>query len=54
MIKLVCTDIDGTLVKDGTLELNKEYFTKCFKLVLFTRFHEKKFFDRVKKDINYS
>ena len=25
MIKLVVTDIDGTLVKDGTLDINPEY-----------------------------
>ena len=32
MIKLVCTDIDGTLVKDGTFELNKEYFSEIRRL----------------------
>ncbi|MDY2725372.1 MAG: Cof-type HAD-IIB family hydrolase [Anaerostipes faecalis] len=26
MIRLIATDIDGTLVKDGTLDLNPEYF----------------------------
>lgn len=26
MVKLICTDIDGTLVKDGTFELNPEYY----------------------------
>lgn len=26
MIKLIATDIDGTLLEDGTLELNPEYF----------------------------
>lgn len=26
MIKLVCTDVDGTLVKDGTPDLNPQYF----------------------------
>lgn len=26
MIKLVCTDVDGTLVKDGTPDLNPDYF----------------------------
>lgn len=25
MIKLIVTDIDGTLVKDGTLDINPEY-----------------------------
>ena len=25
MIKLVVSDVDGTLVKDGTLEINPEY-----------------------------
>ena len=32
MVKLVCTDIDGTLVKDGTFELNKEYFSEIKRL----------------------
>ena len=27
MIKLIATDIDGTLVKDGTLMINPEYMT---------------------------
>ena len=26
MIKLIATDIDGTLVADGTLDLNPEYY----------------------------
>ena len=26
MIKLIATDIDGTLLKDGTLDLNPEYY----------------------------
>ena len=25
MIKLIVSDVDGTLVKDGTLEINPEY-----------------------------
>lgn len=25
MIKLIVSDIDGTLVKDGTLDINPEY-----------------------------
>lgn len=32
MIKLVMTDIDGTLLKDGTLNLNPEYFEVIDKL----------------------
>ena len=27
MIKLIATDIDGTLVKDGTLIIDPEYMT---------------------------
>ena len=27
MIKLIATDIDGTLLKDGTLMLDPEYMT---------------------------
>ena len=26
MIKMVMTDIDGTLIKDGTLQINPEYY----------------------------
>ena len=26
MIKLIATDIDGTLLADGTLEINPEYY----------------------------
>ena len=32
MIKLIATDIDGTLVKDGTLDINPEYMTVIKKL----------------------
>ena len=32
MIKLIATDIDGTLVKDGTLDINPEYMTVIEKL----------------------
>lgn len=32
MIRLIATDIDGTLVKDGTLNLNPEYMTVIGKL----------------------
>ena len=34
MIKLIATDIDGTLVKDGTLDINPEYMTVIKKLAL--------------------
>ena len=27
MIKLIATDVDGTLVKDGTMTINPEYMT---------------------------
>lgn len=27
MIKLIATDIDGTVVKDGTLQIDPEYMT---------------------------
>ena len=33
MIKLIATDIDGTLVKDGTLIINPEYMTVISKLI---------------------
>lgn len=33
MIKLIATDIDGTLVKDGTLLLNPEYLTVIDRLI---------------------
>lgn len=29
MIKLIATDVDGTLVKDGTMTINPEYMTVC-------------------------
>lgn len=32
MIKLIATDIDGTLLKDGTLMLDPEYMTVIDKL----------------------
>ncbi len=32
MVKLVCTDVDGTLVKDGTFDLNKEYYDEVIRL----------------------
>ena len=32
MIKLIATDIDGTLIKDGTLAINPEYMTVIRKL----------------------
>lgn len=33
MIKLIATDVDGTLVKDGTLEINPEYMEIINRLV---------------------
>lgn len=30
MIKLIATDVDGTLVKDGTLLIDPEYMTVVF------------------------
>ena len=33
MIKLIASDVDGTLVKDGTLMINPEYMTVIHKLV---------------------
>lgn len=33
MIKLIATDIDGTLVKDGTLLIDSEYMTVIHKLI---------------------
>lgn len=33
MTKLVITDVDGTLVKDGTLDINPEYFTVMEQLI---------------------
>ena len=33
MIKLIATDIDGTLVKDGTLQIDAEYMTVIDKLI---------------------
>lgn len=33
MIKLIATDIDGTLVKDGTLAIDPEYMEVVGKLV---------------------
>ena len=32
MIKLIATDVDGTLVKDGTMTINPEYMTVIRKL----------------------
>ena len=32
MIKLIVSDVDGTLVKDGTLEINPEYMDVIKKL----------------------
>ena len=32
MIKLIASDVDGTLVKDGTLMINPEYMTVIHKL----------------------
>ena len=32
MIKLIVSDIDGTLVKDGTLDINPEYMDVIRKL----------------------
>ena len=33
MIKLIATDIDGTIVKDGTLLINQEYMTVIAQLI---------------------
>lgn len=33
MIKLIATDVDGTLVKDGTLLIDPEYMTVVSRLV---------------------
>ena len=33
MIKLIATDIDGTLVKDGTLQIDAKYMTVIDQLV---------------------
>ena len=33
MIKLIATDIDGTLLRDGTLMLDPEYMTVIEKLI---------------------
>ena len=33
MIKLIATDIDGTLVKDGTLQIDAEYMTVIDQLI---------------------
>ena len=33
MIKLIATDVDGTLLKDGTMQLDPEYFTVIRQLV---------------------
>lgn len=32
MIKLICSDVDGTLVPDGGHELNPEYFDQIRRL----------------------
>ena len=34
MIKLIATDVDGTLVKDGTMTINPEYMTVIRELPL--------------------
>ena len=39
MIKLIVTDIDGTLVKDGTLDINPEYMDVIKKLTGYTLWH---------------
>ena len=36
MIKLIATDVDGTLVKDGTMTINPEYMTVIRKLTELT------------------
>ena len=33
MIKLIATDVDGTLVKDGTMHIDPEYMTVISKLI---------------------
>ena len=33
MIKLIATDVDGTLVKDGTMQIDPEYMTVIKELV---------------------
>ena len=33
MIKLIATDIDGTLVKDGTMHIDPEYMTVIHQLI---------------------
>ena len=33
MIKLIATDVDGTLVKDGTMQIDHEYMTVIKELV---------------------
>ena len=33
MVKLIMTDIDGTLIPDGTMDINPEYFEVIEKLV---------------------
>lgn len=33
MVKLIMTDIDGTLIPDGTMDINPEYFEVIGKLV---------------------
>ena len=63
MIKLIASDIDGTLVKDGTLMLNPEYYDVILKLkekgITFVAcsgrqfISEKKLFSPVKNDILY-
>ena len=32
MLKLICSDVDGTLVPDGGHELNPEYFSQIRRL----------------------
>ena len=33
MIKLIATDVDGTLVKDGTMHIDPEYMTVIHQLI---------------------
>ena len=32
MIKLICSDVDGTIVPDGSKDINPEYFDVILKL----------------------
>ena len=42
MVKLIMTDIDGTLIPDGTMDINPEYFEVIGKLVekLYSLLHQ--------------